>query len=165
MQATAIRWNAAPPVFLCMDHQPEQTDASVLWAPDDLHSGRDGSAGAFAVLELSHYKFEPLRQDGEFLLSRGRLLRCTDGSPSPILALTPVGEYPAPAILRRLEHEYTLRAALEPAWAVRSLVLTQQQGRPLLVLEDPGAPRVYADLAIACVLVFKSVSPLSLRAA
>ena len=29
----------------------------------------------------------------------------------------------------------------------------------------PGAPRVYADLAIECALVFKSVSQLSLRAA
>jgi len=29
----------------------------------------------------------------------------------------------------------------------------------------PGAPRIYPDLAIECALVFKPVSPLSLRAA
>jgi PAS domain S-box-containing protein len=121
-----------------MDHQPKQTDASALGAPEDLHSGRYGAAGAFVATELSHYVFEPLRQDGEFLLSRGRPRHHTDGSPASILALAPVGEYPAPASLRRLGHEYTLRAALEPAWAVRPLALTQQQGRPLLVLEDPG---------------------------
>ena len=107
-------------------------------APYNLHSGRLGSAGDFAVMELSDYVFEPLRQDGEFLLSRGRPRHRTDGSPSSILALAPVGEYPAPANLRQLEHEYALRAALELAWAVRPLALIQQQGRPLLVLEDPG---------------------------
>jgi serine/threonine protein kinase len=121
-----------------MDHQSEHTDASALKAPEDLHDTRYGAAGAFAAAELSHYVFEPLRQDGEFLLSRGRPRRHTDGSPSSILALTPVGEYPGPVSLRRLEHEYALRAALEPAWAVRPLAFTEQQGRPLLVLEDPG---------------------------
>jgi PAS domain S-box-containing protein len=121
-----------------MDHQPKQTDGSALGAPEGLHSGRYGAAGAFAATELSHYVFAPLRQDEEFLLSRGRPQRHTDGSPASLLALTPVGEYSTPASLRRLEHEYALRAALEPAWAVRPLALTQQQGRPLLVLEDPG---------------------------
>ena len=32
-------------------------------------------------------------------------------------------------------------------------------------IAGPGAPRVYADLAIECALVFKAVYPLSLRAA
>ena len=121
-----------------MNHQPEYADASTLGASDDLHNGRYGAAGAFGATELSHYVFEPLRQDGEFLLSRGRPRYHTDCSPSSILALAPVGEYPTRASLRRLEHEYALRAALEPAWAVRPLVLVQQQGRPLLVFEDPG---------------------------
>jgi PAS domain S-box-containing protein len=121
-----------------MDQQPEPADTSALWAPHDLHGGRYGAAGAFAVMELSNYVFEPLRQDGEFLLSRGRPQRRTDGNSSSILTLASVGEYPTPASLRQLEHEYTLQGHLEPAWAVRPLALIQQQGRPLLVLEDPG---------------------------
>jgi PAS domain S-box-containing protein len=90
------------------------------------------------MMELSDYVFEPLRQDEEFLLSRGRPRRRADGNSSSILALAPVGEYPTPARLRRLEHEYALQAELDSVWAVRPLALTQQQGRPLLVLEDPG---------------------------
>jgi PAS domain S-box-containing protein len=89
-------------------------------------------------MELSNYVFEPLQQNGEFLLSRGRPRRRTDGNSSSILALASVGEYPTPASLRRLEREYALQAELDSVWAVRPLALTQQQGRPLLVLEDPG---------------------------
>jgi predicted ATPase len=37
-----------------------------------------------------------------------------------------------------MEHEYSLRAKLDPAWAVRPLALAEHQGRPALVLEDPG---------------------------
>jgi PAS domain S-box-containing protein len=90
------------------------------------------------MMELSDYVFEPLRQDGEFLLSRGRPRHRTDESLTSILTLSPVGEYPVPASLRQLEHEYALQATLEFSWAVRPLALTEQQGRPLLVLEDPG---------------------------
>src|SRR5262244_3839377 len=57
---------------------------------------------------------------------------------SSLLVVAPVGDHPAPASLQRLEHEYALRAELDPAWAVRPLALTQHQGRPVLVLEDPG---------------------------
>jgi serine/threonine protein kinase len=55
-----------------------------------------------------------------------------------LLVVAPVGDHPAPASLRRLEHEYALRATLDPAWAVRPLALAPYQGRTLLVLEDPG---------------------------
>jgi PAS domain S-box-containing protein len=37
-----------------------------------------------------------------------------------------------------LEHEYSLRAELDPAWAVRPVELKQHEGRTVLVLEDPG---------------------------
>src|SRR5262249_49263344 len=55
-----------------------------------------------------------------------------------LLVVAPVGDHPAPASLRRLEHEYALRAELDPGWAVQPLALTQHQGRPVLVLADPG---------------------------
>ena len=37
-----------------------------------------------------------------------------------------------------LEHEYALRADLDPTWAVRPRALIQHQGRPCLVFDDPG---------------------------
>ena len=52
--------------------------------------------------------------------------------------LTPVHDHPQAAIVKRLEHEYALRAELDPAWAVHPLELRYEGGRTLLVLEDPG---------------------------
>src|SRR5262245_48580066 len=91
-----------------------------------------------AVMELSAYRLEMLREDGELILYRGQPRSQRDGVLPPVLVLAPVGEHPAPGSLRRLEHEYAVRAELEPAWAVRPLALAQLQGRTLLVLEDPG---------------------------
>ena len=51
---------------------------------------------------------------------------------------TPVHDHPQAAIVERLEHEYALRAELDPAWAVHPLELRYEGGRTLLVLEDPG---------------------------
>src|SRR4029077_7533706 len=45
---------------------------------------------------------------------------------------------PAQGTLRRLEHEYTLRTKLDPAWAVLPLALVRDSGQTVLVLEDPG---------------------------
>jgi PAS domain S-box-containing protein len=47
-------------------------------------------------------------------------------------------EQPSPPSLRRLEHEYSLAAELDPAWAARPLALTRHEGRMILVLKDPG---------------------------
>ena len=90
-------------------------------------------------MELSELKLETLRQDGEFILYRGRHRRQTDATPPPILVLTPVMEHPAPGCLRRMEHEFSLKAELDPAWAVQPLALTQEQDRSFLLLDDPGA--------------------------
>ena len=91
------------------------------------------------VIELSDLKLETLRQDGDFILYRGRHRRQTDATPPPILVLTPAMEHPAPGCLRRMEHEFSLKAELDPAWAVRPLALTQEQDRSFLLLDDPGA--------------------------
>src|SRR5262245_1288894 len=90
------------------------------------------------VMELSAYILETVRQDGEFILYRGRHRNQTDARPPSILVVTPVAEHPALASLRRLEHECALQAELEPGWAVCPLALAQHQGRAMLVLEDPG---------------------------
>src|SRR5205807_8079108 len=81
---------------------------------------------------------ESLHQDGACILYRGTP-RCRSAGMVPaLLVVAPVGDQPAPASLRRLEHEYAIRATLDPAWAVRPLALAQHQGRTVLVLEDPG---------------------------
>ena len=89
-------------------------------------------------MELSEYTLETLRQDGEFILYRGQHRRHTDASPPSILVVTPVSERPALGSLRRMEHEYSLRAELDPGWAVRPLALAPHKERTMLVLTDPG---------------------------
>ena len=90
------------------------------------------------MIDLAAYVLEPLWQDGTCLLYRGQPQDRRAGRVPAVLVVAPVGDHPAPASLRRLEHEYALRAELDPAWAVRPLALVQHQGRPVLVLEDPG---------------------------
>ena len=90
------------------------------------------------MIDLTVYVLEPLHQDGACILYRGQPQTPTDTNLPSLLVVAPVGDHPAPASLRRLEHEYALRATLDPAWAVRPLALVQHQGRPVLVLADPG---------------------------
>ena len=89
-------------------------------------------------MELSEYTLETLRKDAEFILYRGQHPRQTEASPPSILVVTPVSERPALGSLRRMEHEYSLRAELDPGWAVRPLALAPHKGRTMLVLTDPG---------------------------
>jgi len=86
------------------------------------------------VDELSRYVFETLRQDEEFVLQRGQ----SDIDLSTILVVAPSSGHPVPAILERLEHEYSLRDELDADWAARPLALVRREGRPALILEDPG---------------------------
>ena len=86
------------------------------------------------MTELSGYVLETLRKGGEFVLYRGR----QRDDPFPVLMLAPIAEQPTPASLRRLEHEYSLAAALDPSWAAQPLALTRHEGRTVLVLKDPG---------------------------
>jgi PAS domain S-box-containing protein len=82
------------------------------------------------VTELSSYIFSPLR-DGGFTLYRGS----GDGL-TPILLVA--AEDPSLGCLKQLEHEYSLKAELDTAWAARPVGLSRQNGRMTLVLEDPG---------------------------
>src|SRR5271166_4289555 len=82
----------------------------------------------------SGYALVPLRVGADFTLYRGR----KQGNPSSILAVAPSAEHPSPQSLRRLEHEYSLAAALDPTWAARPLALTRHEGRTVLLLNDPG---------------------------
>ena len=86
------------------------------------------------MIELSTYVLETLRKDEEFILYRGRSQADAPG----ILVVSPVAEYLAPETLKRLEHEYSLKEALDPAWAARPIAIARHRNRPVLLLEDPG---------------------------
>ena len=91
-----------------------------------------------ATLEFSDGAPQKLRDDGEFGLYRTRYRSSANGDLQPALVVATLKEHTAPRSLRRMEHEYSLRAELDPAWAVRPLALATHQSRPALVLEDPG---------------------------
>jgi PAS domain S-box-containing protein len=79
------------------------------------------------------YLLELIREGADFTLYRGR----KHGSASPVLVVA-LTEQPSPQSLRRLEHEYSLAAELDPAWAAKPMALTRHEGRTVLVLKDPG---------------------------
>src|SRR6266478_2504016 len=87
-----------------------------------------------SMIEPSGYALEPIREGADFTLYRGR----QHGNPSPVLAVAVSAEQPSPQGLRRLEHEYSLAAKLDPAWAATPLAHTRHEGRTILVLKDPG---------------------------
>jgi serine/threonine protein kinase len=86
------------------------------------------------MAENSGYMLEPLREEADFTLYRGREL----GNPMPILALAVAAEHPTPQSLRRLEHEWSLASELGAGWAAQPLALSRYQGRAVLILKDPG---------------------------
>src|SRR5256886_2165466 len=88
------------------------------------------------MIELSRYVFETLREDVDFAFCRGR--KDDDEELPTILLVAPVSEHPVPAILERLEHEYSLGDELDSGWAARPITLVPREGRPMLILEDPG---------------------------
>src|SRR5262245_56499946 len=78
----------------------------------------------------------PLRKDDEFVLYRAHDPSHRDGR--SFLVLAPVAARPTVRTLSKIEREYSLRAELDSAWAVRPVAPTEYQGQPALVLEDPG---------------------------
>src|SRR5580658_4872816 len=77
---------------------------------------------------------QTMRRDADFVLSRRAL---HDGRRG-FLMLSTVSDPPAYRNVQRLEHEYALRDQLDFAGAVRPLALLEDQGRPALMLDDPG---------------------------
>ncbi len=87
-----------------------------------------------SMTKPSGYVLEVLREGADFTLYRGR----QQGNPAPVLVVALTAEQPSSQSLRRLEHEYSLAAELDPAWAAKPLALTRHEGRTILVLADPG---------------------------
>ncbi|MGO9485050.1 MAG: ATP-binding protein, partial [Rhodomicrobium sp.] len=94
-----------------------------------MHSAITSSAA-------SSKSFEPLLRDGDFAVYRRR--DATGGAAGSVLAVIPNSDRPERSSFDRLRHEYELKDALEPGWAARPLELVQEDGRSLLLLEDPG---------------------------
>jgi serine/threonine protein kinase len=82
------------------------------------------------VKELSSYEYAPLRE-GDLSLYRG-----SGNGLAPILLVA--AEETSLDCIRRLEHEYALKAELDAGWAARPVALTRYNDRLTLVLEDPG---------------------------
>ena len=80
------------------------------------------------------YLVEHLRDSGEFALYRGH----APGEPASVLIVAPAAERQSPQSLRQLEHECSLAADLDPAWAARPVEVTRRDGRTMLILTDPG---------------------------
>jgi len=87
-------------------------------------------------VEISEYVLEPLRQDEEFILFRGEHQNREELP--PILLLAPASPRPAPETLRKMEHEYSLRSELDPAWAAPPLALIKFKEQKALVLSNQG---------------------------
>jgi serine/threonine protein kinase len=84
------------------------------------------------MAELSNYRFSRSRK-GDVTLYRG-----TGDAVIPILMVVPGGDHDSVESVKRLEHEYSLKAELHADWAARPIALAQYNGRVALVLEDPG---------------------------
>jgi PAS domain S-box-containing protein len=81
-------------------------------------------------MEMSSYTLSPLRT-GDLAL-----YRATGHGVGPTFFV--VAQTVSAVWLRRLEQEYALREELDAAWSARPLELHRQDGRWILVLEDPG---------------------------
>src|SRR5215470_15713614 len=97
-------------------------------------------------MQLSEYALECLRDDGEFILYRGHAKQ--PGPPS-VLLLAPASTRPSPETLKKIDHEYSLRDELDPAWAVRPLAVSERGEQVMLVLEDPGGNTLDGSLSSA----------------
>ena len=102
-------------------------------------SGADGRAlpvSPPAGVETQGYvtPFEVLWEDGEHIFCKARRVDSRQG----VLVVLPAAERPTSDTLDRLANEFGLKDQLESTWAARPLALVRENGRTMLVLEDPG---------------------------
>jgi serine/threonine protein kinase len=86
------------------------------------------------VTELPKYIVEMLWEDEEFVLSR----RVWDDKHASLLVSMPASAQPTAETMARLNHAYGLRDELDSSWAARPVSLDSRDGRPALLMEDPG---------------------------
>ena len=81
-------------------------------------------------------QLQVLWDDGERVVCRWRRPGDKDGQ--SVLLVRPAAEHPLPSSLDRLTREFEIKYMLGGAWSVRPLEVIRDQGRTMLVLEDPG---------------------------
>jgi predicted ATPase/signal transduction histidine kinase len=86
------------------------------------------------MTDLTGFVLERLWEDGELVLFRGK----RDTGRVRVLLMAPALEQPMPETIERFQHAYSLARELHSAWAARPLELVHYEGRPALLLEDPG---------------------------
>jgi transcriptional regulator with GAF, ATPase, and Fis domain len=89
-------------------------------------------------MDLSEYILEPLRKDEGFTLYRGQHRNPDQATRSSILMMAPLSPQPAPFNVRQTEPEYSVVSESDNGWAVCPIAVTQYDGEPVLVLENPG---------------------------
>src|SRR3954471_20871536 len=97
---------------------------------------------AFPMPELQEYSLQPVHGGSDFCLYRGK----ERGSQVPILALAVDDQLRSVQGIRRLEHEFSLAAELDPTWAAQPLALMREEGRAVLLLKDPGGELLETQL-------------------
>src|SRR4029077_6144038 len=91
-------------------------------------------------------RLDVILEDGEFVL--GRSVDAAFPSRSTLVVILRQ-EHPQPRVVRMLEHEHSLREQLNPRWAVRPVALATCEGRPALILEDPGGEPLASRVGMA----------------
>lgn len=86
-------------------------------------------------MEPSEYALEPLRQNDQFILYRGR---SAGAEATPIFMFGPVAVHPSPDTLRSIDHEQSLRSELDSEWPAQPLALSHDNGQQVLLLRDSG---------------------------
>src|SRR5580692_3733068 len=81
--------------------------------------------------------FQILSQEGDILLRRIRH-GGFDGDSNSSITVLAASQGPGSNDLDRLAREYDLAKYLDPNWAILPLEIAQEDGRAILILEDPG---------------------------
>src|SRR5215813_6545308 len=91
------------------------------------------------AVDFSEFALQPLREDEEFILYRGRP---GPAEASSVLLLTPAVKRPRLETIEKINHEYALKNELDASWAVRPRDLFPYNENTGLLLEDPGGGRL-----------------------
>jgi len=86
------------------------------------------------MADLSEYMLETLREGRDFAMYRG----WRKGDEVSVLIVAPTDPQLASANVSQLDHEYAFADVLDPAWSARPRGFWRQNGRTMLILEDPG---------------------------
>jgi PAS domain S-box-containing protein len=94
------------------------------------------------MTELGKYTLETIWDDGTFILSEAMASAQT----SRILVASPASAQPTIMSLAHFEHAYRLRNELDRSWAARPFEFIHHQGKPALLIENPGGELLAAML-------------------